>query len=295
LYKYERRTEKNKSEKRKRKAVIYVIVFTFLLSIGFIGGEMIFKKSNTKVRAASTEQNNNSVPADTEKVTENKSGNAETRETKVPDTSAVATDNINPYKKDGQKTAYLTFDDGPSQEVTPKILDILDSNNVKATFFVIGYMVDRNKDLLLREWNDGQSIGNHSYSHSYKSLYSNQADFISDIDKCEAEIKSIIGSGYNNKLLRFPGGSFGSKLQPYRAEAVKDGYHYVDWNALNGDAESNNVSVDKLIQRLKETTNGKEHVVILMHDAASKETTVQALPQIIEYLKQQGYVFKTLH
>lgn len=294
MYNYERRIDK-KNGKRKRKAVIYVILFTFLLSIGFIGGGLLFKRSNTKVSAASRNQNNIITPVNSEKVPENKTGSTESRETKVPDHPSVAVDEGNPYNKDGQKTAYITFDDGPSQEVTPKILDILDNYNVKATFFVIGYMADRNKDILLREWNDGQSIGNHSYSHNYKALYSSESSFINDISKCDDEIRSIIGSSYNNKILRFPGGSFGAKLQPYRLEAVKAGYHYVDWNALNGDAEASNVSVDKLVQRLKETTTGKEHIVILMHDAPSKETTVQALPKIIDYLKQQGYIFKTLH
>lgn len=301
LYEYGRRIDRKNEKKRKFKAVMYVVLFTFLLSTGFICGEMLSKRGTAKAKAASTKQYNSVIPLKESKMPEDKSGAsdkagvADQRETKVPDNPSAQSDNTNPYKPDGQKTAYITFDDGPSSEVTPKILDILDSSNIKATFFVVGSMAEINKDILLREWKDGQSIGNHSYSHKYKELYSNPSNFINDINKCDNVIKSIIGNDYNVKLLRFPGGSFGTKLKPFREEALKDGYHYVDWNALNGDAESNSGTVDKLIQRLKETTIGKQHVVILMHDAPMKQVTVQALPQIIDYLKQQGYIFKTLH
>lgn len=296
MYKYERRMNRKNEKRRQFKAVAYVVIITFLFCISFIMSSMIFKKTNVKVKAISAKSSktvtslNNSKAGASEKVK-----STDSRETNVPDNPAIGTENVNPYKNDGQKIAYLTFDDGPSAEVTPKILDLLDSYDVKATFFVIGYMADKNKDILLREWNDGQSIGNHSYSHNYTELYSTTSNFINDINKCNSEIKSIIGNGYDSKLIRFPGGSFGAKLKPYRTAATEDGYHFVDWNALNGDAESNNVSEDKLLENLKNTTKGKEHIIILMHDASTKETTVQALPEIIDYLKGQGYTFKTLH
>lgn len=296
MYKYERRMNRKNEKRRQFKAVAYVVIITFLFCISFIISSMIFKKTNVKVKAISAKSSktvtslNNSKAGASEKVK-----STDSRETNVPDNPAIGTENENPYKNDGQKIAYLTFDDGPSAEVTPKILDLLDSYDVKATFFVIGYMADKNKDILLREWNDGQSIGNHSYSHNYTELYSTTSNFINDINKCNSEIKSIIGNGYDSKLIRFPGGSFGAKLKPYRTAATEDGYHFVDWNALNGDAESNNVSEDKLLENLKNTTKGKEHIIILMHDASTKETTVQALPEIIDYLKGQGYTFKTLH
>lgn len=200
---------------------------------------------------------------------------------------------LNIYKSDGNKTAYLTFDDGPSPDVTPEILDVLNKNKINASFFVIGNLAEKRGDLVKKEADEGNKIYNHTYSHVYNNIYSSPQSFIDDVNKCDSVLKNILGSGYKSKIIRFPGGSFGSKLAPYRDAISKEGYAYIDWNALNGDAESANPSPEKLIQRLKETAKG-EHVVILMHDAAGKEGTAIALQKIIDYLKAQGYSFKTL-
>jgi len=201
---------------------------------------------------------------------------------------------IDVYKPNGHKIAYLTFDDGPSPKITPSILKILDNYNIKATFFLIGSMAIKNPDIVRSEVKDGQSIGNHTYSHDYKYIYSNANNFITDINKCDATLKSIIGNGYTSKLLRFPGGSFGNKRIELRESIKVAGYHYFDWNDLTGDSEQKNVPVNKLLTNLKKNTKGKEHVVILMHDAGDKETTVEALPMVVEYLKSEGYSFSTL-
>ena len=201
---------------------------------------------------------------------------------------------INLYKSDGHKIAYLTFDDGPSANTTPGILKVLDNYNIKATFFIIGSMAVRYPSLVKMEAKDGQSIGNHTYSHNYKYIYADTNAFISDVNKCNTVLKSILGNGFNSKLLRFPGGSFGPKLAPFRDAIKNSGYHYIDWNDITGDADGQNIPVDILLNNLKRYTEGKEHVIILMHDAPDKDTTVQALPQVIEYLKSQGYSFDTI-
>jgi peptidoglycan/xylan/chitin deacetylase (PgdA/CDA1 family) len=155
-------------------------------------------------------------------------------------------------------------------------------------------MANANSDLLLREKQEGHTIANHTFSHDYKYIYANPKNFVDDVNKGDAVIKSIV-NGYNSKLIRFPGGSSGKEREPYRNAVTEAGYHYVDWNALNGDAEGNgNIPADKLVERLKQTVKGQKHLIVLMHDAPLKITTVQALPQIIEYLKANGYVFKTL-
>jgi len=198
------------------------------------------------------------------------------------------------YKPDGHKIAYLTFDDGPSAITTPAILRTLDNYNIKATFFIVGSMAIKYPSLVRKEAADRQTIGNHTYSHNYKYIYSNTNAFISDIIKCNTVIKSILGSNFNSKLVRFPGGSFGKNLEPFRESLKSAGYHYIDWNDLTGDAEGQNIPVDKLIDNLKKYTKGKEHVVILMHDISTKATTAKALPQVINYLKSQKYSFGTL-
>ncbi|MBX4260994.1 polysaccharide deacetylase [Clostridium estertheticum] len=199
------------------------------------------------------------------------------------------------YKSDGHKIAYLSFDDGPSANNTPVILKTLDKYNIKATFFIVGNMAIKYPDLVKKELADGHSIGNHSYSHNYKYLYSNTNTFMSDINKCDTILKSILGSNFSTKLVRFPGGSFGGKLKPFRESLNSAGYNYVDWNDLTGDAEGQDIPVSKLLSNLKKNTEGKDHVVILMHDFFTKSTTAQALPQVIEYLKSQKYSFKTLN
>ena len=201
---------------------------------------------------------------------------------------------IDVYKPDGHKIAYLTFDDGPSADTTPAILRILDNYNIKATFFIVGNMAIKYHDLVKREAADEQSIGNHTYSHNYKYIYSNTNAFISDIIKCDAVLKSILGNNFNSKLVRFPGGSFGKNFEPFREALKSNGYHYIDWNDLTGDAEGQNIPVNQLLNNLKKYTSGKEYVVILMHDISTKATTVRALPQVIKYLQSQKYSFGTL-
>jgi len=197
------------------------------------------------------------------------------------------------FKKDGKKIAFLTFDDGPSY-LSNDILDILKKYNIKATFFVVGNLARENKSIIERQIKEGHSIGNHTYTHNYKNIYSSVDVFVNEVDKTQNVIKSIVGSNYDIKLVRFPGGSFGDRLNPYKEAIKKKGYYNMDWNALNGDAEGNNIPKEKLIQNVKSTIEGKNHVVVLMHDCAAKKTTVEALPDIIEYLISQGYEFKAL-
>ena len=216
------------------------------------------------------------------------------REGKVSPNSASEAQTFNPYKNNGKKIAYLTFDDGPSKKNTPKILSILKAYKINATFFVIGNLAKENSNLVKTEYLDGNTIGNHTYDHVYNHVYSSTQAFKEEINKTESLLKSILGSSYKTKLIRFPGGSPGLKLKPFRDVIVKDGYNYVDWNALDGDAEGTNISAPNLLMRLKQTVGTQQHVVILMHDTSAKNTTVQILPKIIEYLNTQGYSFSTL-
>ena len=117
---------------------------------------------------------------------------------------------------------------------------------------------------------------------------------MNDIEKCDTVLKNILRRSYSSNLIRFPGGSFGTKLAGFRAEVKHMGYEYIDWNSLNGDSEAIHVPENMLIKIVKESTNKKNEIVVLMHDSNTKQTTVDALPQIIEYLKSKGYTFKTL-
>lgn len=199
-------------------------------------------------------------------------------------------------KKDVQKPkiAYLTFDDGPSPLVTPKILEILKQHDIKATFFVIGKMAERNPELVRQMHEEGHLICNHTYSHNYKLIYSNPDSFMADVTKCEEVLKTILGKDFETNILRFPAGSFGKKRQPFRERVNEDGYTSIDWNTLNGDAEGLHIPTAVLINRIKETTENKNTAVVLMHDSNTKYTTAEALSETIGYLESEGYVFKTL-
>lgn len=192
------------------------------------------------------------------------------------------------------KTAYLTFDDGPSPLVTPKILEILKQHEIKATFFVIGKLAEQNPELVSRIREEGHYICNHTYSHNYKLIYSSPDNFMADVARCEEVLKSILGEDFETCMLRFPGGSFGKKRQLFRERVKEEGYISIDWNALNGDAEALNLPADQLLKRIKETTKNNDNAVVLMHDGNTKKTTAEALPDIIEYLESEGYAFKTL-
>ena len=101
-----------------------------------------------------------------------------------------------------QKTVYLTFDDGPSDKVTPKILDVLKSENVKATFFIIGNQAVSRKNILKREFDEGHTIAVHSYTHRYGEIYASEQSLLNDIDKCNEIIKSVTGE--YSSVYRFP-------------------------------------------------------------------------------------------
>jgi peptidoglycan-N-acetylglucosamine deacetylase len=263
----------------------WVICLSFLFFISFFVGIKIYQ-IKMPVNAAGLDKTS-LVPRLT-------SDEMNKREGKISPTSAGEVQAFNPYKNNGKKIAYLTFDDGPSKENTPKILRILKKYKINATFFVIGNIAKDNIGLVKTEYLDGNTIGNHTYDHVYNHLYSSTQAFEEEIYETESLLKSILGVSYKTKLVRFPGGSFGLKLKPFRDVILKDGYHYVDWNALDGDAEATNIPPAKLFIRLKQTVGMQEHVVILMHDTSAKNTTVQILPQIIQYLIIKGYSFSTL-
>ena len=193
-----------------------------------------------------------------------------------------------------EKVAYLTFDDGPTPGVTSGILDILSENKIKATFFVIGNLVEEYPQIALRAHDEGHLISNHTYSHNYNYIYANPENFMEDLMKGEAVLKSLLSYEYASRIIRFPGGSFGEGKRVFRETVIENGFNYIDWNALNGDAEAAYVSVEKQLQRIIQTTKGKNEVIVLLHDSGGKKTTLEALPLIIKHLQNEGYVFKTL-
>lgn len=197
---------------------------------------------------------------------------------------ALADDNFQ------KKCVYLTFDDGPSDRVTPKILDILQKENVKATFFIIGVNALTRQNIVKREFDEGHTVGVHSYTHEYKKIYSSPQKLVEDITLCNNLIKSITGE--YSAVYRFPGGSY-NLSQKLISAVTSIGLRYVDWNSSTRDAELFNQSADKLLNNVISTAANSENVVLLCHDSTSKTSTVQALPSIIKYFRENDYIFKT--
>ena len=211
-----------------------------------------------------------------------------------------------PVRTDGKKVVYLTFDDGPSTTNTPGILDVLDRYNVKATFFTLGKSIEANeeaKDILKETVKRGHAIANHTYSHDYSYLYPNRTmnvdNILSDLEKSQNSMKSVLGQDFSTRVIRFPGGYWSWEGRTAMKEAMEqNGYYNVDWNALNKDAEGKTKNADELLQCTKDTVEAlgpnADSVVLLMHDTYGKEETVKALPQIIDYLQGKGFEFRTI-
>ena len=221
------------------------------------------------------------------------------RQAKLPKLTDEGKQNIENIYHSKTKQAFLTFDDGPSS-VTPRILDTLKQENIKATFFVLGSNVSKKPDLVKRMYDEGHFIANHGYSHVYSKIYSSPQAVLDEYNACNEEIRKAIGENeYDSHLFRFPGGIVGGPYAELKCQAndllLQNNIVHVDWNALNGDAETNNLSVDFEIQRLNETIENKNSIVILMHDSPLKSVTADALPQIIATLRNQGYEFKNFY
>ena len=200
-----------------------------------------------------------------------------------------------------EKRCYLTFDDGPTENITPQILDVLRRYNVKATFFEVGSLIKANPDVARRVYEEGHLIANHSNGHNYEKLYASTESFINEINECYEIIKSVTGEAEPFKLIRFPGGSYKSSADSYspvkqecKTVLKENGFYYCDWNSLTGDAEGKKKNASELLAYLKQNLDTSESTVVLMHDAAAKQNTADALASVIEYLMSEGYTFHRL-
>lgn len=216
-----------------------------------------------------------------------------------PILSEELADKITNLPKSKEKIAYLTFDDGPSPNVTPKILDILKEENVKASFFVIGKYVDSYPEITKRAYEEGHFIANHSYDHDNKILYKNDTSFMDEIRKTDLAISNAIGvENYSSHIFRFPTGYMSSNHKSQKRNCLKllsqMDYSYIDWNCLNNDSMKK-YSKEQLLANLKKTIKGKDALVVLMHDTKFVSDSSTALKESIEYIRSQGYTFDNFY
>ena len=201
---------------------------------------------------------------------------------------------VNVIKKNANGTIYLTFDDGPRIGTTNVILDILKEENVKATFFVTMRGPD---ELIKREYDEGHTVALHSASHDYSYIYSSVDNYFNDLKTVHDRVLNI--TGYDSRIIRFPGGSSNTISRRYQngimsyltKEVLNRSYRYFDWNISSGDAGETTDSHEVVKNVTTKLSHDKVNV-ILMHDI--KSYTRDALKEIIEYGKNNGYTFDKL-
>ena len=178
------------------------------------------------------------------------------------------------------------------------MLDILDRYHAKATFFVTGNGQKYNY-LIQEAHKRGNTIALHTYCHDYRTVYASTDAYFNDLNKVGDMVKGLIG--FTPRYIRFPGGSSNTVSRHYSAGIMSNltrmvqekGYQYYDWNVSSGDASGNNVPTARLIANATASRNNQ--IMILFHDTAAKNTTVEALPKVIEHYQSLGYTFKGIN
>lgn len=260
-----------------KKIAIILSIFLLVISFEILGEE---KTSNT-ISLNNTFDKSYWIPVENDSLKKlMMSGISEVKESKM-----------------AEKEVFLTFDDGPSEGSSLKILQILKEKNVKASFFVVGRNCDRYPELLKKLYDEKMAIVPHSYCHVYKIIYSSVDAYYEDLNKCIETIRRITGV-IPRKVVRLPGGSDNMVSKQVVLSSIKnklknDDFLYVDWNVGSSDADPNYAPAFKIRENVSSRSRGQKIAVVLMHDATEKKSTVEALPQIIDNFKSQGYVFRT--
>ncbi|MDE7354821.1 MAG: polysaccharide deacetylase family protein [Acetatifactor sp.] len=201
-----------------------------------------------------------------------------------PDEEEEEEEPVEPEPEAGRKV-YLTFDDGPSSN-TEKILDILDQYDVKATFFVVGKEGDKAEERLKQIVERGHTLAMHSYSHKYSEIYESVDNFAEDFAKLQDYLYEV--TGVKCRVYRFPGGSSNTvsdlDMHDFADYLAEQKVRFFDWNVSSGDGGSQLLPVELLTENVVGGVREKSRAVVLMHDSASKSTTVEALPDIIEQI-----------
>lgn len=179
------------------------------------------------------------------------------------------------------KTMYLTFDDGPSEDNTTAVLDILKAHNIKATFFVVGENVEKHPEIAQRIVEEGHTIGIHCYRHDYKTLYNSVDSYLEDFERAYQAV--LEATGVEVQFFRFPGGSINAYNKDVYEEIIKEmtdrGFVYFDWNGSLEDATKNNAP-ERLLKNARESTLGRKKIVMLAHDIIYNTTL--CLDELIE-------------
>lgn len=200
------------------------------------------------------------------------------------------------------KQVCLTFDDGPSVNTGP-ILEILAREKVPATFFVCAQDINQEYLPMVRTIvQQGHQVAMHSASHRYAKIYQSSEAFWQDIKTLRQALEPYL-SLEDLTWLRFPGGSTNTVSHRYggsgimkklKAETEEKGWHWIDWNVCAEDATASHPDADQILCNIQEDAQGLSTCVVLLHDTKATGQTVEALPQIIAWFREEGYTFCTV-
>ncbi|MFY7936266.1 MAG: polysaccharide deacetylase family protein [Flavobacterium sp.] len=186
-----------------------------------------------------------------------------------------------------ENSIYLTFDDGPTPEITERVLEILDNHHIKATFFCIGDNVRKHSEIVQKIISKQHSVGNHTYSH-LKGWKTSTKSYISNTEACEIKLNSLFKIR-NSKLFRPPYG----KITPWQSYKLRKlGYKIIMWDVLSKDYDAS-ISAEKCYENvIKNVSSGS---IIVFHDSnKAKENVLNSLEKTIETLKNKGFNFEKI-
>ncbi|MFY7988459.1 MAG: polysaccharide deacetylase family protein [Flavobacterium sp.] len=189
-------------------------------------------------------------------------------------------------KPNSDKKIYLTFDDGPIPDVTEWVLDVLKSENIKATFFCIGDNIKKYPEFYKRILKEGHQTGNHTFNH-LNGWKTETSHYVDNFKLCETERLKL--NTEHSFLFRPPYG----KIKASQSKAIRQlGYKIIMWDVLSYDFDST-ISVEKCLENV--ISNTEQGSIIVFHDSLKAEKNLKyALPKAIQILKNKGFVFDVI-
>lgn len=187
-----------------------------------------------------------------------------------------------------QNKIYLTFDDGPTPEITEWVLEELKKHNVKATFFCIGNNIQKHPELFQKVINEGHVIGNHTYDHM-NGWKTETKTYLENIRLCEKQIQKSLIENLQSKIFRPPYG----KIKTAQAKIVRRlGYKIIMWDVLSADFDQT-ITPEKCLENV--ISNVKSGSVIVFHDSIKASHNLKyALPETLIFLKEKGFLFDVI-
>lgn len=188
-----------------------------------------------------------------------------------------------------ENVIYLTFDDGTS-DVSEQLLDMLDEYEMKATFFLLGLKIKEQPEIAIRMKSDGHGLALHGITHDVKKIYNSYSSPTEEMKEAQSIIEGITGE--HTELIRLPYGSIPYLTEEMRYILDQSEFKVWDWNVDSLDWKFKDEQyVLHTIKEIESVKQSGEAPVVLLHD---KQETVQHLPKLLSYIKEQGYKTKIL-